>query len=108
MRKIIALGIMLLFLVMTISSTIGFNSESQSIKPLSNGNILYVGGSGSSNYTKIQDAVDNASNGDTVFVYDDSSPYNENVNVSKSISLIGEDRDTTIIDGNNSGNIIIS
>ena len=33
-----------------------------------NGNTLYVGGSGPGNFTKIQDAIDNASNGKTVFV----------------------------------------
>jgi len=64
-----------------------------------NGDTLYVGGSGPGNYSKIQDAIDNASDGDTVFVYDDSSPYYENVDVEKSINLIGEDRDTTVIDG---------
>ncbi len=105
MRKIITLGIMLLFLGMTISST-GFNLENQSIKPLSSGNILYVGGSGTGNYSKIQDAIDNASNGDTVFVYAYSSPYYENLIVDKSINLIGEDRDTTVIDGKAIGTVI--
>lgn len=64
-----------------------------------NGNILYVGGSGPGNYSKIQDAVNNASSGDTVFVYDDSSPYKENITVLKSINLQGENKYTTIIDG---------
>jgi parallel beta-helix repeat protein len=65
------------------------------------GNTLYVGGSGNGNYSSIQDAIDNASDGDTVFVYDDSSPYYEIVTVDKSIQLIGENRKTTIIDGMN-------
>ena len=39
------------------------------------GNILYVGGSGPGNYTKIQDALDNATEGDTVYVY--SNTYYE-------------------------------
>jgi len=43
--------------------------------------------------------VDNASPGDTVFVYDDSSPYKENVTVSKSIIVQGEQKETTIVDG---------
>jgi len=30
-------------------------------------NILYVGGSGEGNYSSIQDAIDNASDGDTIF-----------------------------------------
>jgi len=70
---------------------------------LSRGKTLYVGGTGDGNYTKIQDAIDNAFDGDTVFVYDDSSPYYENVIVNKSINLIGEDRNTTVIDGDFDG-----
>jgi parallel beta-helix repeat protein len=61
----------------------------------SDGNILYVGGSGPSNYTKIQDAIDNASDGDTVFVY--NGTYYEAVDVDKSINLIGENREITKI-----------
>ncbi|HDN50977.1 MAG TPA: hypothetical protein ENG06_04290, partial [Thermoplasmatales archaeon] len=41
------------------------------------GNTWYVGGSGPNNYTKIQDAIDNASDGDTVFVF--NGIYYENV-----------------------------
>jgi len=59
---------------------------------------LYVGGSGPGNYTRIQDAIDNASDGDTVFVYDDSSPYLENVIINKAICLLGENRNTTEIE----------
>jgi len=106
MRKIIALGIMLLFLGMTISSSTGFNLEQQSTTATHDGNTLYVGGNGPNNYTKIQDAINDSNNGDTVYVYDDSSPYYENILVDKSINLIGEDRDTTIIDGYNNGVVI--
>ena len=106
MRKIIALGIMLLFIGMTISSSTELNPEEQSIKPISSGNILYVGGNGTGNYTKIQDAINDSSDGDTVFVYDDSSPYFENVVVHKSINLVGEDKDTTVIDGNDTVDVV--
>jgi parallel beta-helix repeat protein len=68
------------------------------VSPLS-GRILYVGGSGPGNYSKIQDAVDNASDGDTVFVYNDSAPYYEDVAIHAAIRLIGENRETTIIEG---------
>jgi parallel beta-helix repeat protein len=68
---------------------------------MSFGNILYVGGNGPNNYTEIQDAIDNASYGDTVYVYDDSSPYYENIVVNKSITIQGENKNTTIIDGAN-------
>lgn len=63
------------------------------------GTTLYVGGVGPGNYTSIQDAVDDASSYDIVFVYDDSSPYDENVYIDKTIDLIGENKDTTVIDG---------
>ncbi|KAA0002007.1 MAG: hypothetical protein FE044_03675, partial [Thermoplasmata archaeon] len=68
------------------------------------GNILYVGGSGPNNYTKIQGAINAASNGDTIFVY--SGTYYENVVIDKSIHLVGEDRNTTIIDGNHAGDVV--
>jgi len=59
--------------------------------------ILYVGGSGPGNYTRIQDAIDNASTGDTVYVYDDSSPYLETLTINTTLSLIGENQNTTVI-----------
>jgi len=78
----------------------------KSFQALAMESILYVGGSGPGNYTKIQDAIDNASNGDTVFVYDDSSPYYENIVINTSISLRGEDKNTTIIDGDAFGDVV--
>ena len=63
------------------------------------GNTLYVGGSGPNNYSSIQDAVDDANEGDTVYVYDDSSPYKEGIEINKSLNIIGENKETTIIDG---------
>jgi nitrous oxidase accessory protein NosD len=64
---------------------------------------LYVGGGGGNNYTSIQGAIDAAIPGDTIYVFDDSSPYNENVIVNKSVNLIGENKDTTVIYGGSSG-----
>ncbi|KYK33391.1 MAG: hypothetical protein AYK22_09060 [Thermoplasmatales archaeon SG8-52-3] len=71
------------------------------------GNLLYVGGDGFGNYSKIQDAIDNATNGDTIFVFNDSSPYYENLIVDKSINLFGEDRNSTIIDGKVTDSVIV-
>jgi parallel beta-helix repeat protein len=69
---------------------------------------LYVGGNGPDNYTKIQDAIDNATDGDTIFVYDDSSPYFEKLVIHKSIHLEGEDKNATIIDGNRTDGDVIN
>jgi parallel beta-helix repeat protein len=76
-------------------------------RPLPTGNILYVGGSGPGNYSKIQDAINASTDGDTVFVYNDSSPYYENIIVNKSINLIGEEKNSTIIDGTFSGKNVV-
>jgi parallel beta-helix repeat protein len=97
MKKLLSIGIIILFLGLSLSSTPGFIEEQSRTKQYG-GNTLYVGGLGPGNYTKIQDAIDDASDGDTVFVYDDSSPYNEWLSVKSTINLIGENRNTTIID----------
>jgi len=61
-----------------------------------NGDTLYVGGDGPGNYTTIQHAVNMANDGDTVFVY--NGTYVENVLIEdKSITLVGEDKNTTIV-----------
>ncbi len=105
MKKLLVFGVIVLFLGVAIAPSINANVK-QITMSTNSGNILYVGGNGTGNYSKIQDAIDDASDGDTVFVYNDSSPYYENINIGKSIKLIGEDRDTTIIDGNASGDVV--
>lgn len=65
---------------------------------------LYVGGGGGGNYSSIQDAINASSNGDTVFVY--SGTYEENVIVNKSITLQGENKNTTILTSDRTGHII--
>ncbi|MBU1940370.1 MAG: right-handed parallel beta-helix repeat-containing protein [Candidatus Thermoplasmatota archaeon] len=66
----------------------------------------YVGGSGPGNQSTIQQAISNASDGDTIFVYDDSAPYYEHISVYKQLTIIGENKHTTIIDGNGSGSVV--
>lgn len=96
-----AVGVILLFVGSSVIPAVAQNKEKQSV---SRGTWLYVGGSGPGNYTRIQDAVDNATTGDTVFVF--HGFYVEHVTIDKSIALIGEQRKTTIIDGSEQGIVI--
>lgn len=52
----------------------------------------------------IQGLIDNASNGDTIYIPSDI--YYENIIINKSISLIGEDKNITIIDGSKIGHVV--
>jgi len=55
-------------------------------------------------YETIQWAIGNSSDGNTIFVRADI--YYENLTIDKSISLIGENRDTTVVDGKGIGSTI--
>lgn len=58
------------------------------------------------NYATIQEAVDanQTVNGQRIGV--DSGTYYEHVNIYKSLTLVGEERDLTIVDGNGTGSVI--
>jgi len=113
-RKGFVIGIIVLLIgvsiLPSISGDIGTlkvkKSRESIIFPLNRGT-LYVGGDGPGNYSSIQSAVNYANDGDTIFVYDDSSPYYGMLTVNKSINLIGEDKNTTIIDGEGNLDVII-
>lgn len=65
---------------------------------------FFVGGSGEGNFSSIQQAVNSAFDGDTIYVY--SGVYYENIILNKSLVLQGEDRHTTSIDGGGVGNVV--
>ena len=106
LSKTLAIAIILLFFSVSVIPSTGTRDVKQITMPTAKGDTLYVGGNGTGNYSKIQDAIDNASDGDTVFVYDDSSPYYENIKINKPINLIGENKETTVIDGKENGDVI--
>jgi len=56
-------------------------------------------------YETIQRAINDASVGDVIYV--GNGLYNENVVVNKTLSLIGENKFNTIIDGGDSGNVLL-
>ncbi|HIH28974.1 MAG TPA: hypothetical protein HA260_04125, partial [Thermoplasmata archaeon] len=104
-RKWVAVGIILLFVGTCIIPAVALDAKES--LPASRGNWFYVGGSGPGNFTRIQDAINASFNGDTVYVFDDSSPYYENVFVNKSITVWGENRETTIVDANGYGSVLL-
>ena len=109
MKKELVSGIMLTLLLFSML-TLAFNIQLIKSEPRT----WTVDDDGSADFSSIQEAINAASSGETIFVH--SGAYYENVVVNKTVSLIGEDRDITIIDGNltksvievTSGNVIIS
>ena len=91
MKKIVLLAFVLMFFSVSILST--QIAVSGSATP-----DVYPGES-------IQDAINSAQPGDTIFVL--AGTYYEHVVVNKTVSLIGEDGDTTIIDGNGTGIVVL-
>jgi parallel beta-helix repeat protein len=98
-KNIFKVGITILLLFAILLPTLQASVIEEYIAPISNGNTLYVGGTGLGNYSTIQEAIDAADTGDTVFVFDDSSPYEECIEINERISLIGENKDSTVIIG---------
>jgi parallel beta-helix repeat protein len=96
--------IILLISYLIIIPSKAYNIKETMIHTTAQGHWLYVGGEKPGNYTMIQDAINNASNGDTIFVY--CNRYQESICVAKQICLIGEDRNTTIIDGGITGTVV--
>jgi len=104
-KKGVVVAVILLFISVSVIPSTGTRDVKQITMPINSGDTRYVGGNGPGNYTKIQDAIDDASDGDTVFVY--NGTYYENVKINKSINLQGENKGSTIIDANGTGNVII-
>jgi parallel beta-helix repeat protein len=101
--------LIILFFVMTLLANPlhGMSIQSDFPTQIHSGTIYYVGGTGPNNYSTIQQAINTATQGDTVYVYNESSPYFEHVLVNVSIHLIGQNNFTTIIDGENQGDVVI-
>jgi len=65
----------------------------------------YVGGSGSGNHTTIQGAINSASDGDSIYIYDGT--YYEHITINKAIRLNGASAENTTIDGSGIGDVVL-
>ncbi len=83
--------ILIVFFLMGVTIYSGFSNNI-----IKASDTIYVDDDGGLDYTSIQDAIDAASNGDTIYVY--SGTYYEHIAVDISISITGENKQTTIID----------
>lgn len=63
--------------------------------------IIYVDDDGNADYTTIQEAIKEAENGDTIYVY--PGMYYGEITIEKTLTLTGEDKTKTIIDGQQHG-----
>ncbi len=111
--KLFSLFLLLIIInIVTVSADSIQSQIKQPTSPLFYEDMIYVDddyntstpGWGIDRFNSIQDALDKASNGDTIFVF--NGTYYENVAVDKDVDLVGEDKFSTIIDGSNTGRVV--
>ena len=88
-----------IFILLLGLANVNFKGATDSIpvEPIGSRGTIIVNASGGGDYTHIQWAIDNASDGDNVYVK--RGIYREKLHITKRISLIGEGNSSTIIDG---------
>jgi len=104
----LVLGIIFLFICTGITPSVAVDTVKKPSMPISNGKTLYVGGTGEGNYTKIQDAINDASDGDTIYVF--SGIYNEWIRLHKQLFIKGikkQGEDYPIINGGDDHDTVI-
>ncbi len=101
MRRLIAkrsvFGLFLLLLFAAITPLLDVTAQDDS-------RTWIVDAHGSGDFDTIQAAVNMAQTGDTVFVK--SGHYSERIVIGKSLTLLGEDMNKTIVDGSHNGTIV--
>jgi len=100
LKKKVSIFVISLFVLWSFSYYASGNTIRRGIASAESETILNV----PLNFTSIQEAVNNASEGDTIAI----SPgiYRENLIIDRVVTLIGDDRDTTIVEGGGVGDTI--
>ena len=93
-----------IFLMILTLSLLIFLNLNESLEAQDEENILRVNKGGTEEYTSIQEAINNAEEGYTVYVY--KGTYYENLVIDKKVNLVGEDKENTIIDGQEKSDVI--
>jgi len=97
--------IIIIAVILAFSITLYFTNNDNNPNGQNNHKTSYfVSIDGKGDYSSIQKAVDSASENDKIFVK--SGTYLENIEINESIELVGEDKNTTIIQGDGSGIVI--
>jgi len=71
---------------------------------LSQGKEMVVDANGNGDHTTIQDAINNAADGDTIYVW--AGNYQETIIVNRTVTIIGNDSANTTIDGGGVGDVV--
>lgn len=97
--RIMSIALSFIIILLVLSSFItGFDVKAEEK------NVLEVSQTGNHDYTIIQEAINSAEEGYTVYVY--KGTYYENLVIDKKINLVGEDKENTIIDGKEKSDVI--
>jgi len=98
--RIISIVIVIILLISELPFIFDVGSEHFTGKA----NIITVDDNGGAMHIKIQDAIDNANPGDTIRVW--AGVYFENVQIGKTLTLMGNGTANTTIDGNGTGDVV--
>jgi parallel beta-helix repeat protein len=97
-------AISILFVISCLLSALPLINRDLSVKASPEPTTWTVDDDGPANFTKIQDAINNASPGDTILVH--VGTYSEHLVINKTITLVGEDNNSTIIDSHGTDDVI--
>jgi parallel beta-helix repeat protein len=96
-RTIGVIAILFVVVVAVISLYFLFYAQNDKIS-------YFVSSDGKGDFSSIQEAIDSASGNDILYV--NNGTYSENIEITKSIELIGKDKNTTLINGNSKGTVV--